>query len=177
MAGTAISRRNSAAPNSDFEALKAEHNKTIDDLEVVRNYAGIGIFNYKVENLAAGADLTARAFFKAPVALTILDSVNVIPEAASTGIDGSNTLVLTLRNITESVDIATTTRTIDLAANAPVSLTLAAANADITSGDVLGLVVTQGAAADAGTFLFQFSFQRQAIDAATDLLAAKITDA
>lgn len=173
MAGTARVQ-NPAASGWAGDETRQELVKVVDDLEKLRA-ALIDIFSYKIENLAAGADLTARAFFVAPAALTILDSVKLIPEAASTGVDGSNTLVVTLRNITEGVDIATITRTADLVANTPLALTLTSANADIAAGDVLGIVVTQGATADAGTFMVQFSFQRQTVDAAGDLAAAKVT--
>jgi hypothetical protein len=175
MAGTTTTSRRTQRSGSDVNDLLIQFNKLVDNAETLRQ-ASFGVFNYKVEDLGAGADLTARAFFVAPFALTVLDSVQVIPEAASAGVDGSNTLVLTLRNITASEDIATITRTTDLAANTPVALTLTAANADIAASDVLGLVVTQGAAANAGTFLFQFAYQRQTVDAAADMTAAKVGD-
>lgn len=112
-------------------------------------------FNYKVEDLAAGVDITARAFFQAKEALEVLTAA-IVPEAASVGVDGANTLVVTLRNITQAKDIATVTRTTDLVANTPVALAVTLANAKVTKEDVLGLVVTQGATANAGTFVLQF---------------------
>jgi enoyl-CoA hydratase/carnithine racemase len=175
MAGTTTTSRRTQRKTSDMNDMLVQFNKAVDDLEALRA-ASVSVFNYKVENLSAGADITARAFFVAPVALTVLDSVKIIPEAASTGVDSGNSLIVTLRNITEGADVATITRTTDLAANTPVALTLAAAAADIAASDVLGLVVTQGAAADASTFVLQFSFQRQSVDAAGDMTAAKVGD-
>lgn len=175
MAGTTVTAASvSPTHSAEYRAI-AELNNVVDDLETLRA-ASVRVFSYKVENLAAGADITARAFFVAPYALTVLDSVKLIPEAASTGVDVSNTLVVTLRNITEGVDIATVTRGAggDLVANTPVALTLTAANADIAAADVLGLVVTQGATADASTFVLQFAWQQQTVDAAADMTAAKI---
>lgn len=173
MAGTLEKiRAGIGIPTSALYRLIVNFNKAVVDLEALRA-AQVHVFNYKVENLAAGADLTERAFFSHPNALTVL-AAKIIPEGASAGVDGSNTIVVTLRNITEAVDVASVTRTADLAANTPVSLTLTAANADIAAGDVLGVVVTNGAAADPDTFVVQFSFALQTVDAAGDMTAAKI---
>lgn len=174
MAGSAKARVVTDHPGSANEQVRVEHNLLVADLETVR--AALGrVLQYVVENLAAGADIAARAIFRANVALTVQDSVYVIPEAASAGVDGSNTLTVTLRNITEGVDIASVVRTTNLVANTPVQLTLEVANADIAAGDVLGLVVTQGAAADAGAFTLQYEVVPQTVDVDADLLASTVT--
>lgn len=116
----------------------------------------------RVEDLSAGADITARAFFRAKYPIEVLEA-EILPEAVSAGVDGSNTLAVTLRNITEGVDIATVTRTTDLAANTPVALTVTAANADVAADDVLGIVVTQGATANAGRFILQVTYRVQSL--------------
>jgi hypothetical protein len=175
MAGTTLRRRVGVRGGSAERAALAEHNKLVDDVETLRA-AAFGIFGYQVENLAAGADVAARAVFCAPYALTVLDSVKFVNEAASAGIDGSNTAVITLRNITEGVDVATITLTANTTANAATALTLASANADVAANDVLGLVITQGATADLSAGTLQFAYQRQTVDAASDLTAAKIAD-
>lgn len=156
-------------------AFYTQINNIVTDLATIR--AGVfGVFNYKVEDLGAGADITARAFFQAPFALTILDSVKALQEGASAGVDGGNTAVITLRNITEGVDVATITLSADVSANAATALTLTGANADIAASDILGIVVTQGAAANLSSFVLQFAYQRQTVDAAGDLVASALTD-
>jgi hypothetical protein len=74
------------------------------------------------------------------------------------------------------VDIASVTKTATTSANVADTLTLTAANADIASGDVLGIVVTQGASADAAKMILQFEVQPQTVDAAGDMTASKIAD-
>lgn len=182
MAGTTVSFKKffstllgtmSGTPVDGNYALYLEFNKVITDLETLR--AGIReTISVDNEDLAAGADIAARPFYQAKVAETVLDSVVYIPQANSVGVDGSNTLVITLRNVTEGVDIATVTRTTNLVAGTPVALTLTAANADIAASDVLGLTITQGATADVGTGVLQFEKKRQTIDAAADMTAAAL---
>jgi hypothetical protein len=111
-----------------------------------------------VENLAAGADITERAFWRAPYPVQVYQ-VQVLPIAASVGVDGSNTVLVTLRNITQGVDIATVTSTSNYVANTPISLTITAANADVAADDVLGIVVTQGATADTAGFVVQADYR------------------
>ena len=119
--------------------------------------ASLAIFTARVENLAAGADITARAELAVPYPITIYD-VQIIPLASSTGVDGSNTMVVTWTNITKSVDIATVTRTTDISANTPVALTITASAANCAADDVQGIVVTNGAAADPGLFNVQVTY-------------------
>lgn len=162
------------ADQQPYVELREEHNKVVDDLEALRA-ASKQLFSYRVEDLSANGDITERAFFVAPAAITILDSVRALHEAASTGVDGGNTAVITLRNITAGENIATVTLSSDATANAATSLTLAGANADVASGEVLGIVVTQGTTADLARFNLQFEFQLQTVDAAADMTAGDIT--
>ena len=166
-----------AGATSTYPALAAlyeEFNKVITDLETLR--AGIrNAFVYQHEQLAAGVDISARPIFKAPVALTILDSVLYLPVGDSAGIDGSNTLIVTLRNITEGVDVATITRTTNLTGGTSIAVTLTAANADIAVNNVLGLTLTQGATADVDIGALQFEWRPQTVDAAADMTAAALS--
>lgn len=116
----------------------------------------------RVENLAAGADLTERVFFRAKYPIEVLEC-EILPEAASVGVDGSNTEVITLRNITAAEDIATATSTSNWAANTPIAMTVTAANSDVAADAVIGIVVTQGATADAGQFVVQMTYRVQAL--------------
>lgn len=160
--------------SATHEAI-ASLNRLVDDVELVRAGANRHLFSHEVDPGAAGTDISARGVFVAPAALTILDSVKALATDAITGVDGSNTLVLTLRNITEGVDVATVTRTTTASANTVIALTLASANADIAANDVLGLTVTQGATADAARLMFQFEYAFATADAA-DLTAYKVAD-
>ncbi|MHB1310634.1 MAG: hypothetical protein ACYC3L_01365 [Gemmatimonadaceae bacterium] len=175
MAGTTTTSKQTQKIGADVGQLVVQHNTLVDDVEAVRAAQRI-LCHYEVDPGTAGTDVTARAIFVAPAALTIIDSVKVIATEATVGVDVGNTLILTLRNITEGVDVATVTRSATNSANDVIALTLTAANADIASGDVLGVTVTQGATADAGRLMFQFEYQRQTVDAAADLTAAKIGD-
>lgn len=176
MAGTTSKSRDVAGlAGSSHRDLLIQFNKHVDDTEVLR--AGIRMLHrHEVDPGTAGTDISARAVYVASVAMTVLDSVKVICTEATVGVDGSNTLVLTLRNITEGVDVATITRTATNSANDVLSLTLTAANADLAANDVLGLTVTQGATADAGRLVFQWETRPQTVDSAADLTAAKIGD-
>lgn len=174
MAGTTTkSRENHGLSGGTDRDVIVEYNKLVDDVELVRAGAR-QLVSYDIEDLAAGADIAARAIFVAPRASTVLDSVKCVYEAASAAVDGSNTTVVTLRNITEAVNIASMTLTATTSANAAESLTLTAANADIAANDVLGVVVTNGATADTPKMILQFELQPQTIDAAGDMTAAKI---
>lgn len=121
--------------------------------------SGVHTASIRMEDLGAGADITARAFFRAKYPIEWLEA-EILPEAVSAGIDSGNTLVVTLRNITAAVDIATLTQTTDLAANTPVALTLSttAANLKSAADDVMGIVVTQGATANAPIFWLQGTY-------------------
>jgi hypothetical protein len=176
MAGTLKRRRGLyMQKESVVRELAIEHNNVVDDIELVRAGAR-QMFSYTIEDLGAGADITARAIMVMPRASTVLDSVRVVHQTASAAVDGSNTLIITLRNITEGADVASVTKTATTSANGVDTLALVAAAADIAANDVLGLVVTQGASSDAGIMHLQFEFQPQTIDASGDMVAAKIGD-
>ena len=111
-----------------------------------------------VENLGAGADITARAFWSPDRACYIKD-IRIIWQAATVGVDGSNTLVVDVANATQSgVVIGTVSRTATNTANTSTSLTLTAANCDVAANDVITFAVTQGASADAGIFRIQVTY-------------------
>lgn len=122
--------------------------------------AGVQTVVTKVENLGAGADLTERVFWRAPYPVEIL-ACEILPEAASAGVDGSNTAAITLRNITAAENIGTVTSTSNWAANTPVALTLTAANVDVEGDAVIGIVVTNGATADLPIFNLQVTYRVQ----------------
>lgn len=174
MAGTTTKSTVTTSREGDVASVIVEHNKLVDDVEAVRA-ASVATHLYAVEDLAAGADIAARGLYQAQAAETVVDA-RVVPFGTGAGIDAGNSSVITLRNITEGVDIATVTQTAAFTANTPVALAITAANADVAASDVLGLVVTNGATADTPAFVLQFAVQRQTVDAAADMTAAKIGD-
>jgi hypothetical protein len=148
MALTTVRRRDIGVQGSAKRELVIQHNKNVNRTIII-----------PVENLGAGADITARIAYALPVEHEV-DAVSILPIAASSGVDSGNTLVVQLVNITDtSAVIAAVTRTADLAANTPVSLTLVAAEAACAANDVIGIVVTQGAASDAGLFAIQVRYR------------------
>lgn len=174
MAGTTVTDViKDYAPGSVMDKVVTQVANVVTDLATLRGSV-IREISYLVEDLAAGADITARAFYRADAALTFT-SCYAIQEANSAGIDGSNTAVITLRNITAGEDIATITLSADVVANAATAVTIQAANADVAAGAVIGVVVTQGATANLGKFTLLAFAQRQTVDAAADLVTAVIT--
>jgi hypothetical protein len=114
---------------------------------------------HAVENLAAGADIAARAIHTFANAAWIT-AVRVVNQAsAAAGIDASNTTVVTVAYVGGD-DVATATFNNVLAfplANVAYNMTLSAATKS-AAGNVLGLAVTNGAAADPGPFLVEVDY-------------------
>jgi hypothetical protein len=181
MAGTTINVKRTwslhtvhdGAPKPFERAVYETLNNIITDLETLRAGSRGLLVQYEHEQLAAGVDIAARSIFEARFAGTVT-SVRYIPRGNSAGIDGSNTLVVTLRNITASEDVATVTRTTNLTADTPIDIPITAANSDIASAAVLGITITQGAAADVDIGILQFEIAPQTVDAAADLVAASL---
>lgn len=124
-----------------LRAIYEEFNDLVDDVDRMT----IGV---SVEDLGAGVDIAARAFWRAPAAGNV-KRVDVTYRAASAGVGASpNDAVITLRNITQAVDIATVTLTANVSANGTSNLTVTAANKDYAAGDIFGVVVTQNGTAD-----------------------------
>lgn len=138
MAGSTTSSYDNLGLAGAIRDTTVEHNKNTKRTVII-----------PIEDLAAGADITARGEFSHPEAIVVTD-VKYLARGASAGVDGSNTAVLKLRNITASEDVATVTLSADVTLNSLTSLTLTAANTDVAASAVLGIVVTQGATADLG---------------------------
>ncbi len=108
---------------------------------------------HAVENLAAGADIAARAMLGFDTDAWLISARVVNQTAAAVGIDNSNTCAITLATgagtvVTKTYDATTVFPT------ANVSDDLGAlSNQHVGNGDVLTLAVTNGVTADPGTFL------------------------
>ena len=116
------------------------------------------ILSYQVEDLAAGADIAARAIFEVPAgfAATVV-SASIIMLGASAGVDDANTSVIALSDGTNDIVTATyKTSALPPAANASASLGEPAADHKIlAAGEKLHLVVTNGATANLPAFMVQ----------------------
>ncbi len=113
---------------------------------------------HAVENLAAGADIAARAIHSFNKKGWIVDARVVNQASAASGIDDSNTCVITVAIdagtvVAETFDSTTTFP----AANASQNLgTLA--NTHAVAGDVLTLALVNGTNADPGPFLLEVDY-------------------
>lgn len=109
-----------------------------------------------VENLAAGADIAARAVFCAPQGGAVLRKWGILPQGSKTGIDDSNTAVLALADGAGNAISSKTYNTANQppAANVYADLgTLSDTHKVLTANEVVTLAVTQGAAADLPAFV------------------------
>lgn len=96
-----------------------------------------------VENLSAGADIADRVVWVTPCKVRIVSAIMYGP--ASSGVDGSNTLVVAVK--VGSTTLFTVTRTGNLSADTQYALTESNVT-EIAAGTSVLLSVTQGAAAD-----------------------------
>jgi len=96
--------------------------------------------------LAAGGDLAELGVWIAPTGLRVV-RVTLLPQVASSGIDGDNASVWTLRAGVAGSTISSVTQATDFAANTAVAMTMGA-EATIAQGTVITLQVANGAAAD-----------------------------
>lgn len=111
-----------------------------------------------VEDLAAGADIAARAIHAFEKDGWIVSARVVNQATAAAGIDNSNTCVVTLATgagtvVSETFDATTTFP----AANTDQDLG-SVANVHVSAGDVLTLAVTNGATADPGPFVVEIDY-------------------
>ncbi len=108
---------------------------------------------HPVENLAAGADIAARAIQGFDNEAWLISARIVNQATASAGIDNSNTCAIILATGVGTVVTKTyNATTVFPAANSKNDLG-ALSNQHIDGGDVLTLAVTNGATADPGPFL------------------------
>ena len=122
-------------------------------LRIDPNRGMIKTVTHQVENLAAGADISARAVHGFDSDGWIVSARVVNQATAASGIDNSNTCVITLATgagtvVAETFDSTTTFP----AANTAQDLG-SVSNVHVGTGDELTLAVTNGATADPGPFL------------------------
>ncbi len=117
---------------------------------------------YRVEDLAAGADIAARPVFVAPAEGAEITKIGIVPEGASAGVDNANTAVFA---VADAAANAIASKTFNTATQPPASGvygdlgSLTAANAILTANEVVTLAVTQGATADLPALLVVIEWQ------------------
>ena len=119
--------------------------------ELATSYEKEGVMQYQVEDLAAGADITARPILSRAYDFTF-SKASILLEGASAGIDDANTCVITLANqaaqtiVTKTYNTATQPTASDYNDLGALSIT------SIVAGDIITLTVTQGATANMPAF-------------------------
>lgn len=113
------------------------------------------VIQLAVEDLAANADITERGFFRVPAAMNglVIQDVWIVSRAAPAGIDASNTCVVTVTKVgTGNIASETFDATPAFpAANVAADLGTIT-NGTLSTGDILGIVVTNGTTADPPAF-------------------------
>ena len=127
-------------------------------LRIDPTHSQVKTITHAVENLAAGADIAARAVHRFDRDAWVVGARIVNQATASAGIDDSNTCVVTLATgagtvATDTFDSTTTFPTTNTSADLG-----AISNAHAAAGSVLTLAVTNGAAADPGGFLVEIDY-------------------
>lgn len=122
-------------------------------LRIDPNHGKVKTIVHAVEDLSAGADVAARAIHSFEQDAWIVSARVVNQASAASGIDNSNTCVVTLATgagtvVTETFDSTTTFP----AANAAQDLGTVS-NPHVSAGEVLTLAVTNGTTANPGAFL------------------------
>jgi len=113
---------------------------------------------HAVENLAADADIAARAIHSFTQEHWIVAARVVNQATAATGIDGSNTCVVALATGAGAVASVTFDGTPAFPDPNEVADLGTISNAHATAGEVLTLAVTNGTAADPGPFLVEVDY-------------------
>ena len=154
---------NAAADVSPSGKARLRYSPSTGKLQVSSNggaYAGdLGTYQtnvdiIQIEDLAAGADIAARAEWAAPATGCVITKIGIIPKGSSAAIDNSNTAVIAVADAAANSIVSKTynTATQPPAANVYGDLgTLS--NATLTANEVVTVAVTQGATADLPAFL------------------------
>ncbi len=114
-----------------------------------------------IEDLAAGADIAARAEFVAPAGGCTLTKIGIVPKGNSAGIDDGNTAVVAIADAAGNSIVSKTynTGTQPPAANTYASLgNLSATHKILTANEVVTVAVTQGATANLPGFNLIFEW-------------------
>lgn len=113
-----------------------------------------------VENLAANADITARTEFVAFKAC-VIEEIGILTQAASVGVDDSNTAVIA---ITDTAGNSIVSKTYNTATQPPNSTygslgALSATHKILTAGELVKMAVTTGTTADLPAFFLVIKYK------------------
>lgn len=119
------------------------------------------VFAYELEDLAAGADISARPIFALPTNGGEILAARFLPQGASAGVDNSNTAVIALKDGDGNTIVS---KTYNTATQPPASGvtgdlgTISTTHGILTAWEVVTLSVTQGATADlpSGMILIEY---------------------
>jgi len=119
-------------------------------------------FTIPIEDLAQAADFTDRAEFVVPTDGVVITKVGICTkDPGSAGIDGSNTVVIDVKNKTAVTTITTITIITDIGVNVFNDSSFFSAtlnNQTLSADDVITIAVTQGTNANMGPFLIILEF-------------------
>lgn len=123
--------------------------------------ASIEFFGYKVEkmrtetywleDLGAGDDIASRPFFVNPKAVTV-NSIVILTQGASAGVDDSNTVVIEIKDDAANSLVSKTYDTDPQPPDSDYADLGTLSNASLAAGEHLNLNVTQGATANMPAF-------------------------
>ncbi len=119
------------------------------------------VFSYKVEDLAADADISTRAILEVPTGLVFtITAAKLISNGTAAGIDDSNTCVVSILNGTNAIATVTYNATTAFPAeNVSGSLgTLSATYKVLSAGEKLHFTVTNGTTANPPAFQLQIEY-------------------
>lgn len=106
------------------------------------------VFQYKLADLAADADLSATGIIRFPWA-GVVKEIAIVGETASSGIDASNTSVWNFKVGSNTVATKTYNNTTTFpSAGTADTFTISSANAARAGGDVMTLDITNGSTAN-----------------------------
>lgn len=114
-----------------------------------------------IENLAAGADIAARACFMAPLPGCTLTNIGIIPQGSSAAIDDSNTAVIAIATAAGDAIVTKTYNTATQPPAANVHGTLGSLSSTykvLTAHEVITIAVTQGSSADLPAFILNLEY-------------------
>lgn len=116
------------------------------------------IFMYTQSDLAAGADVAATGIYVVPAGFKFtVKSIEIIPAAAAAGIDAGDTALIEIKSGANVIASKTYSDTVVFPAALSSDTLGAITNGNLVAGDVLAIVITQGATANLPVFSLQIT--------------------
>lgn len=113
----------------------------------------IKTFAYKVEDLTAGSDISARPIWEDPTNSIYIESIGILTEGSPAGVDDSNTAVISVLNGSNAIVTATYNTASQPPSSDYASLgTLSATYRSVSPATLIKLTVTNGTTANLPAF-------------------------